>query len=101
VALYESLHCELVVPQPRNRSDRIAPPGVLSGPIRFGLFVLLLGLWMAGAYAGIVYWALNGSLLGVILSVIALQRGRCPTFATVGTVSAGAAGTGLASMAFR
>ena len=43
-----------------------AHPGQLVGLVRLiGLAVLLIG-WVAGAYAGIVYWSFQGSLLGVI-----------------------------------
>jgi hypothetical protein len=42
----------------------------LVGLVRLiGLGVLLIG-WVAGAYAGIVYWSLHGSLFGVIVSAL-------------------------------
>jgi hypothetical protein len=40
------------------------------GAVRAVLLALLLLCWVAGAYAGIVYWSLQGSLLGVLASAI-------------------------------
>ena len=40
------------------------------GLLRAALLALLLVGWVAGAYAGIVYWSLQGSLLGVLASSI-------------------------------
>ncbi len=57
-------------PQSRPR-DRLARAGSSAGlpePVRLGLAALLLTCWVIGACAGIVYWALNVSLLGVLLS---------------------------------
>lgn len=36
--------------------------------VRLGLVALLVGLWLVAAYAGIVYWSVQGSLLGVLAS---------------------------------
>jgi hypothetical protein len=43
---------------------------------------------MAGAYAGIVYWALNGSLLGVILSALVTGVGATSTLSLFGRAEA-------------
>ena len=40
------------------------------GAVRAVLLALLLPFWVAGAYAGIVYWSLQGSLLGVLASAV-------------------------------
>jgi len=40
------------------------------GAVRGGLLLLLLLCWMGGAYGGIVYWSLQGSLLGVLASAV-------------------------------
>jgi hypothetical protein len=42
----------------------------LVGTVRVVSLAFLLVCWIAGAYAGIVYWSLQGSLLGVIASAI-------------------------------
>jgi hypothetical protein len=42
----------------------------LVGTVRVALLAVLLICWVAGAYAGIVYWSLEGSPLGVISSAI-------------------------------
>lgn len=46
-----------------------------SMPVRSGLLLLLALLLAAGAGAGIIYWAWQGSLVGVVLS--ALVPGSC------------------------
>ena len=38
--------------------------------VRLGFVALLVGLWLVAAYAGIVYWSLQGSLLGVMVSAV-------------------------------
>jgi len=40
------------------------------GTLRLVFLAFLLLCWVAGAYAGIVYWSLQGSLLGVLASAI-------------------------------
>ena len=40
------------------------------GTVRVALLSFLLLCWVAGAYAGLVYWSLQGSLLGVLASAI-------------------------------
>ena len=54
------------------------PAEPLVAMIRLGLLALLLACWVAGAYAGIVFWSFQGSLLGVIAS--ALVPGLAATF---------------------
>jgi hypothetical protein len=44
--------------------------GEVIGAVRVVLLALLLLCWVAGAYAGIVYWSLQGSLLGVLASAV-------------------------------
>jgi hypothetical protein len=46
------------------------PAEPLLAMIRLGLLALLLACWVAGAYAGIVFWSFQGSLLGVIASAL-------------------------------
>ena len=53
-------HGLLQTPRPGNPVELIG--GVISG--------LLLAVWVMGVYGGIVYWAVKGSLTGVILSAI-------------------------------
>jgi hypothetical protein len=66
MALWESL----------DRQDQIAASPAATtqeqivGAVRLALLAVLLVGWVAGAYAGIVYWSLQGSLLGVIASAI-------------------------------
>ena len=77
MALYESL----------DRHDRVvavaytpscpvpaAAPSIsmdeVIGAVRAVLLAFLLLCWVAGAYAGIVYWSLQGSLLGVLASAV-------------------------------
>jgi hypothetical protein len=38
--------------------------------VRIAFLGFLLICWVAGAYAGIVYWSLQGSLLGVLVSAV-------------------------------
>jgi hypothetical protein len=45
-------------------------PGGLVTAVRLALVGFLLTCWLAGAYAGTVYWSLQGSLLGVIASAL-------------------------------
>ena len=85
MALYEDLDR-----QPRLAAIPLDPAGRmgasvavlaterLAGTVRVSLLALLLACWVAGAYAGIVYWSLQGSLLGVIAS--ALVPGIAATF---------------------
>lgn len=77
--LNESLHGDLVAQQSLGRPDRPAAAETLSEMIWLGLFILLLGLWMAGACAGIVGWALEGSLSGVIVSALMAGLGVTST----------------------
>ena len=80
MALYDDL-------KRQNRRDRVVAvsyipshPLVASAPAismdeviraaRIVLLVFLLLCWVAGAYAGIVYWSLQGSLLGVLASAV-------------------------------
>lgn len=47
---------------------RRSPAHRAVGMAQVGMVVLLLTCWLAGGYAGIVYWSVQGSLLGVIAS---------------------------------
>ena len=38
--------------------------------VRAASLAFLIVCWVAGAYAGIVYWSLQGSLLGVLASAV-------------------------------
>lgn len=53
--------------------------GSLQKTIELGLVILLLGCWMVGAYAGIVYWAVQGSLMGVFLTAVVSGLGAFST----------------------
>jgi hypothetical protein len=68
MALYESLsHQDLSVASGAAADG--SQPSIsdqLVGALRLGLVLVLLACWMAGGYAGIVYWSVEGSLLGVI-----------------------------------
>ena len=66
MAVYEDLSTE----RPHGRWFRAPAMRSLPDAIRTGLVAFLMACWMAGAYAGIVYWSLHGSLLGVILSAV-------------------------------
>jgi hypothetical protein len=48
--------------------------------VRVGLLCLLLAFWIAGGYAGIVYWSLQSSLLGVIASAGMAGAGAASTW---------------------
>ena len=85
MALYEVLgrHDPATAnPNASSRAIALAHPASsaehMVGMIRVGFLALLLACWVAGAYAGIVYWSLQGSLLGVIAS--ALVPGIAATF---------------------
>ncbi len=77
-----------VASQSPRRAARTTAKKRASEVVRLGLVVLLLGLWIAGAYAGIVYWALNGSLLGVILSAVVTGVGATSTLSLFGGAEA-------------
>jgi hypothetical protein len=66
MALYEDLGPDRSA---ASLGQEPAPPR-MSEAVRLGLVAFLVGLWIAGAYAGIVYWALQGSLLGVLASTL-------------------------------
>jgi hypothetical protein len=66
MALYEDLGPD----RPAGRPGQEPATPRLSETIRLGLVVLLVGLWIAGAYGGIVYWALQESVLGVLASTL-------------------------------
>jgi hypothetical protein len=52
--------------RPANHRGRESATYRLSETIRIGFVVL----WIAGAYGGIVYWALQGSLLDVLAATL-------------------------------
>jgi hypothetical protein len=54
MALYEDLGSD----RPAGRFGEEPATPRLSETVRLGLVALLVGLWIAGAYAGIVYWSL-------------------------------------------
>jgi hypothetical protein len=80
MALYEDLRRhdrrERVVaatynpPHPMRASRPVISLDEVIRGLRLVLLAFLLLCWMAGAYAGIVYWSLQGSLLGVLASAI-------------------------------
>lgn len=64
-------HGDLSGVRPHGRHSRPVEASFMEQSLetlRLGLVALLVGLWLTGAYAGIVYWSLHGSLLGVIVS---------------------------------
>ena len=77
MALYDDLDRH-----PRITAVPFDPPHPLAAPgsgltrehvvagVRLGFLALLLTFWVAGAYAGIVYWSLQGSIWGVIASAV-------------------------------
>ena len=79
MALYDDLNRQ---PQPRvtavpydlsHRMGASAPAsrkGRLTGMLQAAGLAFLMVCWIAGAYAGIVYWSLQASLLGVIASAL-------------------------------
>lgn len=66
MALYEDLDPD----HPAGRTNQAPAGHRISETIRLGLVALLVGLWIAGAYGGIVYWSLQGSLQGVLASTL-------------------------------
>ena len=52
----------------------------LVAAVRVGLVGLLLACWVAAAYAGIVYWSFQGSLLGVVVSALVSGGGALSTW---------------------
>ena len=80
MALYEDLRRhdrrERVVaaiynpPHPMRASAPVISLDEVIGALRLVLLAFLLLCWVAGAYAGIVYWSLQGSLLGVLASAV-------------------------------
>ncbi len=66
MALYEDLGSE----RPAGSQGQERAAHRVSETIRLGLVVLLVGLWIAGAYGGMVYWALQESVLGVLASTL-------------------------------
>src|SRR5690349_19638032 len=77
MALYEDVDRQHRAPaisyDPAHRMGASAPAirmEQLFAAARVALLALLVVCWIAGAYAGIVYWSFQGSLLGVIASAI-------------------------------
>jgi hypothetical protein len=77
MALYEDLdrqpRVSAVPYHPSHRVDGSAPVATMDrlvGAAQAAGLAFLLVCWVAGAYAGIVYWSLQGSLLGVIASAL-------------------------------
>ena len=84
MALYESLEVNRVkvttATEPsRGRLHLVPATGSLAEAVRLGLIILLLICWAVGAYAGIVYWAVQGSIWGVVLSAIVPGFGAAST----------------------
>ncbi|TNC74888.1 hypothetical protein [Rubellimicrobium roseum] len=84
MTLYESL--ERQDPQPAVAAERpqrqlLEIRGVSSLTEALGLMLvsLLLMTWALGAYAGIVYWSVQGSIWGVVLSAIVPGFGAATT----------------------
>jgi hypothetical protein len=59
-----------LMPSPLTTAAPALSMGDLVGILRAALLALLLVCWVTGAYAGIVFWSLQGSLLGVIASAV-------------------------------
>ncbi len=95
MALYEDLdrhdrtraagqrHAQAAVAVARERSGDQRFQGLAAGSlqetIELGLVILLLGCWLVGAYAGIVYWAEQGSLMGLFLTAVVSGVGAFST----------------------
>lgn len=89
MALYEDLERQNRTPAiPYGSSRAIAATSSESsteqvvGMIRLAFLTFLLACWIVGAYAGIVFWSFQGSLLGVIASAV------LPGIAATSTLSA-------------
>jgi hypothetical protein len=85
MALYESLdHQNLSTPTAANAARRqLRQRSVydwLVWAVRVGLVGLLLACWVGAAYAGIVYWSFQGSLLGVVVSALVSGGGALSTW---------------------
>ena len=85
MALYEDLDRQsrvAAVPHPPSHRMEASSTALsmddVVGAARVLVLAFLLICWVTGAYAGIVYWSLQGSLLGVIAS--ALIPGLAATF---------------------
>ena len=77
MALYESLNRQdrvTAVPYGSSHPMTAAAPAIsmdeVIGAARAACLACLLLCWIVGAYAGIVYWSLQGSLLGVVASAV-------------------------------
>ena len=57
-------------PHPMSASASAISMGEVIGAVRVVVLAFLLLCWVAGAYAGIIYWSLQGSLLGVLASAV-------------------------------
>jgi hypothetical protein len=78
MALYESL-------DQQNRNDTASRQGTSErsrfvAVLRLVLVGVLLACWLGGAYGGIAYWSLQGSLLGVLVSAIVAGAGAAFTW---------------------
>ena len=82
MALYESLsHQDLSVASSAHAAGRQrSVAGQLVATVRLGLVLVLIALWLAGGYAGIVFWSVEGSLLGVIAASIVSGLGAASTW---------------------
>jgi len=75
MALHESLEAQGLTPTTgaapcQDKLIELPRIGSLAEAAGLVLVCLLLLCWTVGAYAGVVYWSVQGSLWGVILSVI-------------------------------
>jgi hypothetical protein len=77
MALYEDLRQDrhpraVAIPYTPSHPVRTSAPALsmaeVKAMVRVVLLAFLLLCWMAAAYAGIVYWSLQGSLFGVLAS---------------------------------
>ena len=69
----------IVMERPGDQPIRGLTTRSLYETVQLGLVILLLGCWLVGAYAGIVYWAVQGSLMGVFLTAVVSGLGAFST----------------------
>ena len=86
MALYESFDHQDPMPATTAEAEQsqdkfLQIPGIngLAEAVGLVMVGLLLLAWAVGAYAGIVYWSVQGSLGGVILSVLVPGFGAAST----------------------
>ncbi len=79
VAPYEFPDQPEVTPEADRDRPRPTASSSVAEAVEMGLVTLLLIGWTAGAFGGIVYWAMQGSLGGVILSAVVPGLGAMST----------------------